>query len=156
MARMNLAGPLCVLLLAAGAASAEEVTHSKYKATAVTVPEGAIVVQAVDQAALEARCRDEDGCLITLELAGTTLFGARDARFFISPVLHDGWTIQDATPRIDGSLATAVLSMTTGNGDCAFTDAESAGGSADNAIGFAVVASSFTEPSPKCVLVVED
>ena len=137
----------CALTRSAeGAANTPSLSRYRLHIDPVISPPG-IVVATVDQALLEERCKDNDGCELILSgsASPTIPMVVLHGRFVTGPI---GWSI-DGASYIDGDGIVSVgLSVTVGNPDsplgfCSFSDADSAGG-LDATQAFSVKSNSVT------------
>jgi len=125
------------------ATNAEEVSVSRYRLTVQASAVGEVRT-AVDVTALNALCRDDDGCAAVLvsDVGGARIVA--NARLLLSPTQPSLWSTSDQPNNVltDGDdLEEVVVGIVT-DGECGFRDADAATGT-DDALGFSVTATSI-------------
>jgi len=146
-----------VLSLAVPLTAQEAVTVSRYRLTLTVGPGGSDAV-AVDLAKFEERCRDDDGCELTLaggELPGT-IEGAKNARLFVSQLDHL-WFTNDSSGTNANKFPDRVFAVFGDSGECHLMDVDDFEGN-DNTDAFALqtVATALDSPPFHCTLTVID
>ena len=145
------------LSLAIPLTAQEAVTVSRYRLTLAVGPGGSDAV-AVDLAKFEERCRDDDGCEITLAggvLPGT-IEGAKNARLFVSPLDHL-WFTNDESGTNGNKFPDRVLGVFGVSGECHLSDIDDFEGNDDtDAFALQTVAIAIDSPPYHCTLTVID
>jgi hypothetical protein len=157
-----MAAVIALLISSSPPADAQEsVTLSRYRLDKV-VEVGQIGIATVELGKLEERCKDADGCEVTLSVGLTSpidnslraLASAKHTRLFLSS-LGDSW-ITDTTSGVDNNGVNEPVLSVVANGQCVFSDAEDSPGN-DSGLGFILKAYSGTGFDPWiCTLTVID
>jgi len=149
-----------LVFLSTGLAEAEDVSRSRYRLTVTANPSGAEVLAEVDQAALEERCRDDDGCTVTLALYQTGILAADVRRFYLSA--NSGSWLGSVSGFDDNNDTETALSIVGGADSCSLGDRDpnavpdDPNPPTDHRVGFVIGVISTATPAPFCVLSVID
>ena len=151
---------LCLLVLLATGLSAEDVSRSRYRLTATANPDGTEVLAEVAQTELEERCRDDDGCTVTLALYQTGILAAGVRRFYQSA--NNGSWLGSVSGGDGNNDTETALSIVGGADSCSLGDRDpnavpgDPNPPTDHRVGFVIGVISTATPPPFCVLSVID
>jgi hypothetical protein len=130
-----------------GVTNAEEVSVSRYRLTVQASSAPGEVRTAVDVNALNALCRDDDGCAAVLvsDVGGARIVA--NARLLLSPTQTSSWSTSDQPNNVlaDGDDNEDVVVAIVTDGGCGFRDADAATGT-DDVLAFSVTATSIGFP----------
>ena len=121
-------------------AASEGQNKSNYGHVASLVSTIGVAFQNLDTAAIVERCRDHDGCVVTLNMDGPLGLTVASQRVFLSAYSQQFRTTLNATGHLDNNITVDDLVSVFAGGDagCEVSDADDFSSFADVSVGFSL------------------